>query len=182
MVAVTGIYESPLRFRHCRAAGETVLAVEDIDRLTHGIKALQHALLDSMIGLAVLLTGSRSTAEEIVSLEKSRVESRSSVETSERDLQFAIVDSCRRARRGSAKQRDVVSAYSNAFLADDFDGAEFLDALVTLKWRERFAVVLRYYCDHSDDEIARSLRCTRPTARELIARGMRNLERVMPDE
>ena len=150
--------------------------------MTHGIRALQHALLDSMIGLAVLLTGSRSVAEDVVRQAKCRAELDGAMGFTEREAQFVIVDSCRRVRRESARQQDVIGAYGQAFVGDDFEGAEFLDALVALRWRERFAVVQRYYCDHTDDEIAKSLRCTVPTARGLVLRGMGKLRRMMPDE
>jgi RNA polymerase sigma factor (sigma-70 family) len=46
--------------------------------------------------------------------------------------------------------------------------------------RQRAAVVLRYLCDLSDDEIAEALACQPATVRSLVHRGLARLREVIP--
>lgn len=50
-----------------------------------------------------------------------------------------------------------------------------LEALSTLNWRERAAIVLRYYEDLPDEEIARVIGASRSTVRSLIHRALPKL-------
>lgn len=54
-----------------------------------------------------------------------------------------------------------------------------LDALATLTVKQREAVVLRYYCDLNDQEMAHLLNCLPGTARWRLHSGLRALERVI---
>jgi DNA-directed RNA polymerase specialized sigma24 family protein len=137
--------------------------------------------IDSMVRLAVLLTGSRPVAMEVVVEVITRLESLKSP-IGDAALRHATVRACRRQRRDTRRRRDVVATYAQTFVEGDYEGAEFLEVLGSLRHRERIAVVLRYYCGDSDDEIAALLSCSIPTARELVRRGMRNLQRMMPDD
>jgi len=56
---------------------------------------------------------------------------------------------------------------------------ELWDALQRLDERRRTAVVLRYYADLPDDDIAGILGCRRATVRTLIHRALRDLRREM---
>jgi RNA polymerase sigma-70 factor (sigma-E family) len=51
-------------------------------------------------------------------------------------------------------------------------------ALMALPERQRAALVLRYYEDLPDTEIAELLRCRRATVRTLVARGLERLRKV----
>lgn len=53
--------------------------------------------------------------------------------------------------------------------------------LATLSQRQRAAIVLRYYHDLSDDEIAGELSCRAGTVRSLISRGLATLRDASPD-
>ena len=55
------------------------------------------------------------------------------------------------------------------------DRAALFAALRTLSDRERAAVVLRYYEDLPDDQIAQVLGCSRPTVRSLVHRALPKL-------
>lgn len=61
-------------------------------------------------------------------------------------------------------------------MAQSEDRLSVLDALTSLSDRERAAIVLRYYQDLPDAEIASILRCTRSTVRSLIHRAMPKLK------
>lgn len=141
-----------------------------------------YAQFDSMVDLAVLLTGSRSVAEDVVADAMLRVSAKyGSVQNPEASLRKAVVNGCRGQQRAAARRRDAESSYAETFGYEDRSGVEFLDALVSLKRRERVAVVLRYFCDLPDGEIAGILHCALPTVRVLVARGLRNLRKVVGD-
>ena len=50
------------------------------------------------------------------------------------------------------------------------------DALAHLSVRQRTALVLRFYADLSEGEIARALGCRPGTVKSLVHRGLRQLE------
>lgn len=52
------------------------------------------------------------------------------------------------------------------------DLADLRHQLEALSRRQRAAIVLRYFADQTDDEIAQSLGCSRNAARSLISRGL----------
>jgi len=59
-------------------------------------------------------------------------------------------------------------------------GADELgDALAALPTRQRAAVVLRYYADLPDADIARTLRCRPGTVRSLIHRALADLRKTI---
>jgi RNA polymerase sigma factor (sigma-70 family) len=56
---------------------------------------------------------------------------------------------------------------------------ELRDALDRLPWRQRAALILRYFVDIPDDEIAENLHCRPATVRSLIRRGIGTLREVL---
>ena len=56
---------------------------------------------------------------------------------------------------------------------------ERVDALIALPIRQRSAIVLRYLCDLSEEEIAANLKCRRATVRTLVRRGLAELREVI---
>lgn len=142
-----------------------------------------YAQYDGMVRLAVLLTGSSSVAESAVQQAMMRVTARyASLRSPEAYLRQAVVNGCRRRRRTAARRRDLEGSYAAAFMQGDSHGIEFLEALVTLRSRERAAVVLRYFCDLPEGEISAMLHCAPPTVRILLARGLRKLRAVIDVE
>lgn len=76
------------------------------------------------------------------------------------------------AVRGLADIDDPV-AYAPSLVTDD--QITMLEALMRLSERERCVVVLRYYEDLPDDEIAQVLGCSRSTVRSLVHRALPKL-------
>jgi RNA polymerase sigma factor (sigma-70 family) len=58
----------------------------------------------------------------------------------------------------------------------DPEARELLDALAHLGVRQRTALVLRFYADLSEADVARALGCRPGTAKSLVHRGLRRLE------
>jgi len=56
---------------------------------------------------------------------------------------------------------------------------EFRDLLLGLPLRQRSALVLRYFCDLGDADIAELLGCRPATVRSLVHRGLANLREVI---
>jgi len=54
---------------------------------------------------------------------------------------------------------------------------DFAGALEQLSFAQRTAIVLRYQCDLSDDEIAAILKCRRSTVRSHVRRGLAHLRK-----
>jgi len=54
-------------------------------------------------------------------------------------------------------------------------------ALLELPYRQRAAIVLRYYCELPDAETAVILKCAVPTVRSLISRGLERLRTLVPE-
>ena len=73
----------------------------------------------------------------------------------------------RRLARATAGQPTSYSAPAN----------EMLGALGSLPSRQRAAVVLRYWADWTDEQIAESLGCAPPTVRVLLHRGLAALKK-----
>jgi RNA polymerase sigma factor (sigma-70 family) len=63
--------------------------------------------------------------------------------------------------------------------SSDLGADELDDAIAKLPARQRAAVVLRYYGDLSDAEIARALRCRPATVRSLVHRALAELRKVI---
>lgn len=56
---------------------------------------------------------------------------------------------------------------------------QLMQALQTLVLRQRTVLVLRYWCDLDDSEIARVVGCRRASVRSIAARGLHTLRREM---
>jgi RNA polymerase sigma-70 factor (sigma-E family) len=59
---------------------------------------------------------------------------------------------------------------------------ELRQALRRLPPRQRVAVVLRYYEDLSEEDMAEAMRCSVPAARSLLSRGMQTLRSIVERE
>jgi RNA polymerase sigma-70 factor (sigma-E family) len=138
--------------------------------------------------LAALLTGDAAAAEEIVSEAFLRTYAGwwrlRRPEQAQWYLRRTVVNLCRsRQRRRSvedrsnrttwAAERDVLAAAPTA--ADD----AVFDAVAGLPRRQREAVVLRYYQDLTEAEVARVLGCSLGTAKSQLSKARQTLGRLL---
>ena len=81
-----------------------------------------------------------------------------------------------RTRRKMTALTLVGSVPDRAIPLDALEGAverqAMWQALSRLSHRQRVVLVMRHYCDSSDEEIALTLRCRQATVRSLAARGL----------
>jgi RNA polymerase sigma-70 factor (sigma-E family) len=138
----------------------------------------EHAL--GLTRLANLMLGSRPAAEDVVqdafcALYR-RWQHLSDTGKALPYLRACVLNGCRtalRARgrdRGGVHQPPVVSAESVVLTMQD--RSEVLAALRRLPDRQREALVLRFYLDLSDAEIARDMGISRGTVRSTTHRGL----------
>jgi RNA polymerase sigma factor (sigma-70 family) len=133
---------------------------------------------DGLARLACLLTGSTLVAEDVVQDAFVQLQLRwSTVERPGAYLRTAVVNGCRgyhrRLRRERASYADLIST---ATLPET---PVVLDVLGRLPYRQRAALVLRFYEDWPDDEIAELLGCRPATVRSLVHRGLAAMRRVL---
>jgi len=152
-----------------------------------------HAL--GLTRLALIMTGDRETAEDIVHDAFCGLHRRwSKLRDADKALPYvrsAVLNGCRqefrraRARSAVAGRREVhlPSAWSaeSAVLASE-ERREVITALLRLPPRQREALLLRYYLDLSEAETARAMRVSRGTAKSSVARGLRALRQLLGEQ
>jgi len=128
-----------------------------------------------MIRLAHLITGSVDVAEDLVQESFLRLQrSWDGAENPGAYLRSTVVNRCRSWQRRQILERRhrPVSAHRTT----DLEAREMLDALSALSRRQRAALVLRFYADLSEADIAVALGCRPGTVKSLVNRGLRQLE------
>ena len=137
--------------------------------------ALYRERYDPMVRLAYLMVGDRAVAEELVQdafVAVHRSWARALQPSAY--LRTCVVNGCRSwgRRRSLEVLRRPAPPDPSTMVAD-----ELWDVLETLPPRQRAAIVLRFYEDLPDDEIAALLVCRVPTVRTAIFRGLAKLRK-----
>ena len=129
-----------------------------------------------LVVLARLMTGAMASAEEIVQDAFVQVYRKwSSIEYPTTYVRIAVVNGCRsRGRRQALERRARVQDREPEVF--DTTAIAVRDALEVLTPRQRAAVVLRYFDDLSEREIAETLGCRPGTVKSLLARSIKKLK------
>ena len=151
-----------------------------------------------LVRLATLLVGDQPTAEDIVQDVFARVYPRWYALTDGGTdplpyIRASVVNGCRSAhrRRGVVRRlggaRDILAGPPDEASAEDAvllteDRREVLRALARLPGRQREALVLRYYVDLSEAEIAAAMGTSRGTVKSTISRGLGALARAIGED
>lgn len=133
---------------------------------------------EGSVRLAALTTGSIAVAEEITQdafVQLHRHWER--VEHPAAWLRAAIVNGCRDWVRRRA--REPLALVPDEFLSDRAEAIAVRDALRVLTPRQRTAVVLRYYEDLPEREIADLLRCRPGTVKSTLAASLTKLAKEL---
>lgn len=126
--------------------------------------------------LAYLITGHLDVAPELVQDAFLACASRwPTIDHPKAYLRTAVTNKARDHLRRVVLDRERATADPPQPVTDQPD--ELWDALGRLDERRRTAIVLRFYQDLPDDEIARILSCRPSTVRSLIHRGLTDLRR-----
>ncbi len=130
---------------------------------------------DQLVRLAYLVSGQAQQAEEVV--QEAFVKTHRSwarVRDPLPYLRTAVVNGCRSVgRRQTLERQRRPSPPEPVALGAD----ELWDALGVLTDRQRSAIVLRFYCDLPDADIAASLGCNETTVRTSVHRALAKLRK-----
>ena len=159
---------------------------------TEVISELFRAHYRRLVGLAVLLVDDRSTAEDVVQDAFMGLYRRW---PHLRDHQAAVTylnravanggrDRLRRGRTASARLRrltpvsEELASAESAALADD-EAARLWQGICGLPYRQRQVLVLRYYLDQSEAEIAETLEVSPGSVKKHASRALAALARFL---
>ncbi len=146
----------------------------------HGFTELYLEHHDRLVRLAVVLTGSREIAEDVVQDSFVRLYNRwGSAEHPDRYVRQIVVNECNSHHRRAGRERDRRAKLYVVDATNDRQGVEFEDVLMELPYRQRAAIVLRFYSDLSEAEIADVLGCRPGTVGSLIHRGLERLRKAI---
>jgi RNA polymerase sigma factor (sigma-70 family) len=88
------------------------------------------------------------------------------------------VNLCRDSDRRRARERRHAEMAPSPVLASDT--SEMIDVLLGLPYRQRAVLVLRYWGDWSEAEIAKGIGCRPGTVKTLASRGLARLRKELP--
>lgn len=130
-----------------------------------------------LVRLALLVTGSRAAAEDVVQESFLRLRSTSAELTDPvRYLRRIVLNEARQVLRRRDIERRHVPTDPGVVLPPELD--EMWQLLAGLSEKRRVALVLRFYEDLPFSEIARLMDCGESTARSLVHRGLKSLRRM----
>jgi RNA polymerase sigma-70 factor (sigma-E family) len=140
-------------------------------------EALYAAEATAMSRLAYLLVGQPEQAQELVHDAFARLYERwDRVDNPGAYLRTCVVNGCKDSlRRRRLADRERPDPRPDAHLGAD----HLVDALAGLPHRERAALVLRYYEDRSEADIAQLLGVRPGTVKSLLHRGLAHLREVI---
>ena len=133
-----------------------------------------------MVQLAHLLTGSSLDAEDAVREAFARLQGRmADLEHPGGYLRTTVVHLCHDRGRRLTNERRMQHALPTPPLLS-LGASEVMDVLSGLPYRQRAALVMRYWADWSEQEIADALGCRPGTVETLASRGLARLAKELP--
>jgi RNA polymerase sigma factor (sigma-70 family) len=149
--------------------------VDQDDAWPEGLVALYVERRVALVRLAYLLTSDAEVAEELVQDAVLALRPRwDGIAEPRAYLRAAVVN---RSRSWLRRRRTERSHPPAAIPPAELGADELWDALATLDDRRRTAIVLRFYEDLPDDQIAAVLACRPATVRTMVHRGLQHLRK-----
>lgn len=151
------------------------------DSVDDAMVALFHAERDGLVRMATLMVGSAAIAEEVVQDAFAGVAPRwESIDQPGAYLRRSVVNGCAQVlRRRDAERRAIDSQVPRPDVALPTRLIELSDALDQLNERQRLVVVMRYFVDMHDDDIAEALDLKASSVRSLARRAMAILRKEL---
>lgn len=155
------------------------------------VTALYQAHALGLIRLAVVMLGDRAAAEDVVQdafcgLYR-RWHALSDTDNALSYVRSSVINGCRSALRRRGRLTDMAwnpppgeSAEAAALVSEEHRAV--LAAIRRLPNRQREALVLRFYLDLDEGEIARSMRISQGTVKSTTSRGLAALGRLLGDQ
>ena len=154
----------------------------ELGAVSVSLEALYRSHYAPMVRLAHLITGSNEVAEDLVQEAFVRLHGRdvAALTSPAGYLRTAVVNRCRSwQRRAVLERRHASGVRPDPSGAQPVEVDETLGALARLRPRQRAALVLRFYADLSEAEIASTLGCRPGTVKSLISRGLAELKETI---
>ncbi len=164
----------------------------DAERVTaeDAVSALYQEHAVGLIRLAVVMLGDRPTAEDIVQEAflglYQRWDHLADTSNALRYVRSSVLNGCRSALRRRARRErpghgpSADSAESVVLIADEHD--RLLTAMRRLPRRQREALVLRFYLELAEHEIAMSMGVSRGTVKSTTSRALAALGRLLQED
>jgi RNA polymerase sigma-70 factor (sigma-E family) len=134
----------------------------------------------ALVRLGHLLTGSAAAGEDIAQEAFARaLRHWDHLGNPAGYIRTTVVNLARTAHRRRDVEQRLGPRVARSPVAGAHGGDELWDALATLPFRQRAALVLRFYEDRTTLDIAATLGCRPGTARSLISRGLAALREVI---
>jgi RNA polymerase sigma factor (sigma-70 family) len=150
----------------------------DPQTLPTSVADLYRESYSDMVRVARLLVGSPEVAADLVQDAFVEVHRRwDKLDRPAAYLRRSVVNRCRGYHRRRVTQRAGLRKLSWAAPSDE--ARELTDAIARLRYRERAAIVLRFYADLPDADIAELLGCRPGTVASLVHRGLERLRKVI---
>lgn len=135
--------------------------------------AFFRATYPGTVRLAHLLTGSNAVAEELAQDAFANIYPRyNSLQTPRSYLRAATVNVCRNWYRSRTREVDRFRRHGVSETETSSEVAELLDTIRKLPYRQRAVLVLRYWLDLSEADIAETLGCRAGTVKSLHSRAL----------
>ena len=133
------------------------------------------------VRLAHLLTGSNFFAEDLAQEAFTRVQRHfDRLDNPGGYLRSTTVNVCRNWHRSRSREAANIRRLGVATVVLSPAAEELRDAIVALPYRQRAVVVLRYWLDLSEAEIAEALGCRPGTVKSLQSRAFATLRKDLP--
>jgi RNA polymerase sigma-70 factor (sigma-E family) len=155
------------------------------------VTALYQAHALGLIRLAVVILGDRPAAEDVVQEAfcglYRRWHALSDTEHALSYVRSSVINGCRSALRRRVRQltgvaRDLPGESAESAVLISEEHRQVLAAIRRLPSRQREALVLRYYLDLDEAEIALSMRISRGTVKSTISRALAALGRLLGEQ
>lgn len=149
--------------------------------LDDAMDALFRAERDGLLRMATLMVGSAAIAEEVVQDAFAGLGPRwESIDKPGAYVRRSVVNGCAQVlRRRDAERRAIDSQVPRPDIALPTRLIELAEALDALSDRQRIVIVLRYFVDLHDDDIAEALNVTPSSVRSLARRAMTTLRKEL---
>ena len=130
--------------------------------------------------LAHLLTGRDDVAEDLAQDAMARVHKHfAELDNPAAYLRTAVVNRCRNWHRGLLRERARVARVAIVTVQLPAEVDDLLNLVDRLPYRQRAVIVMRYWLDMSEVEIAGELGCRPGTVKSLAARSMERLRKEL---
>lgn len=172
-----------------RFPGPARLRCDAGDSAEAAVGALYQASAVSLIRLAYIMLGDRPSAEDVVqeafcSLYR-RWDRLADADSALYYVRSSVLNGCRSMLRSRARRRGVPyelpTVSAEAVVLNGEEREEVIRAVGRLPHRQREALVLRFYLDLSDEQIARVMGIRQSTVRSTTHRGLEALGRALKE-